>query len=341
MSTSNQNEIPNLFILASKKLFTLIYHTITNLLILIAFHIADAILSFANLLTPAIGENQNVPKPFSPTHPPQFSQHPFIYLLCYLARFLGPERCPEWVKWWSVWNGIGEDGKWREVNLHQARNGSRGPCPGLNALSNHSIINSNGQGLAFHQITAAISRTYNVSPILAIRALYGANSLFEGRNLINLSDFSAHGMIEHDASLLRPDIDSKHSKSFKEIQARPDIGLINRFLPSSKLPLTLSDFSKALSIRRFECANLNPTFYTSFKFNLIGSENCAILYAITGGNRDVVRKLVGIDGYERFETNWRPAGKEAFGLTMVKAQALLAWIELGTTSSFRSKVRNV
>ncbi|KAG0151622.1 hypothetical protein CROQUDRAFT_36573 [Cronartium quercuum f. sp. fusiforme G11] len=326
---------------AINRILSSLYHLLHTVAILGTLQILDLFIFILNISTPLIASNQTVSKPFSPDRPPQFSEHPFIWMTCCLARLLGPDLSPEWLKWWSVWDGVCEDGKWKEAKMDDATQVSRGPCPGLNALANHGIINYSGRDLSFHQIASAISRTYNVSPFFAVRATVGASPLFEGRKGINLSDLSAHGMIEHDASLLRPDIDSSSQKTFKDIQSHPSPELIERFFPSAKRPVTPSDCSKALTIRRAECAANNPTFYRTLKLDMIGSENCAILLAITGGDRHVVRNLTGIKGYECFDTEWRPAERSAFGLTMVNAQFLLAWIELGTGSTFRPKHRDV
>ncbi|KAH9821511.1 hypothetical protein DFH28DRAFT_882641 [Melampsora americana] len=325
---------------ALSRLFNSSVNFFQNFFLLAFLQIADFYLALFNFFLPSIHPKHNVPMPFSPQNPPHLFYNPFLYSICLLARFLGPERSPQWLKAWSVWNGVQRDGTWRDVNVHEAKHGSRSPCPGLNALANHvGIINASGRDLSFHQLAAALSRTYNISPTFSVRALLGATTLWEGRETINLSDLCAHGLIEHDGSLLRPDVETGDHK--KANQSHPYPELVDKFFPPGNTPVKPRDLSRALTIRRMECAAKNPAYYRSFKFDLIGSENCAILLAVTGGNRDVIRRFAGIDGIERFDPYWRPASRQAFGLTMVNAQFLLGWIELGTGSSMKPRIRQI
>lgn len=103
-------------------------------LLLIAF---DLVISILNLLTPSLSANQTVPKTFSPDRPPQLGESPILFLLCNLAKILGPEQCPTWLKWWSKWDGITAKGSWREPKKTDLDDVSRSPCPALNALANH------------------------------------------------------------------------------------------------------------------------------------------------------------------------------------------------------------
>lgn len=322
------------------KILSYLFHLTQALALILVLTFADLIITILNVLTPSRRIGQTVPLPFSPDRPPPFFEYPFTNVMCQVAKVLGPE-CPEWLRIWSVWDGIYLDGKWKEVNVEEANNGSRSPCPALNALANHGIINPSGRDLSFHQITSAISRTYNLSPTIAMQLLLGAYPILDGRKTINLSDISTHGVIEHDASLLRPDIYDPDYKGFKDTQSRPWSDLINRFIPASPLPLTPKDLSHALTIRRIECANKNPCFHRALNFDLFGSGNCGLMIEITDGKRDEIRTWAGIDGIERFEPHWRPSCRQAFGVSILRAQYLMARIELHTGTSFGPRPRNV
>ncbi|KAH9821491.1 hypothetical protein DFH28DRAFT_1092545 [Melampsora americana] len=316
--------------LAYKKILTTIFHFYRQFGVLFILEVTDRFITFLNIISPNQAVNQNVPKPFSPESPPPFCEHPFVYMICLLAWIIGPDLSPDWLNQWSVWKGIGPDGRWAEVNLYEAKNGSRSPCPALNALANHGIINASGRDLTFHQITSAAARAYNCSPAFAIRALMGAYPIVEGRQTIKLSDLSAHGVIEHDASLLRPDIDSPAYASYKDVQSHPWPDLVDRFFPAGDCPVTPGDCSKALTIRRAECQAENPRFHRTLQFDVIGC-----------GDRKVIRNLTGIAGYEQLDRDWKPAGRQAYGISSARVQFIAAWIGFGTDSYFLAKRRDI
>ncbi|EGG06162.1 uncharacterized protein MELLADRAFT_87309 [Melampsora larici-populina 98AG31] len=335
--------------LAYKKILTTIFHFYRQFGTLFILDVADWFIAFLNIISPNQPVDQNVPKPFSPESPPPFFEHPFIYLICLLAWIIGPDLSPDWLNQWSVWKGLGPDGRWAEVNLYEAKEGSRSPCPALNALANHGIINPSGCELTFHQITSAAARAYNCSPAFAIRSLLGAYPIVEGRQTIKLSDLSAHGIIAHDASLLRsshrintgPDIYSPAYARYKDVQSHPWPDLINRFFPAGDCPVTPRECSEALSIRRAECQAENPRFHRTLQTDIIGCMNCSVLLTVTGGDRKVIRNLTGIAGYEQFDRDWKPAGRQAYGISGARLQFLGAWIGFGTDSYFLAKRRDI
>lgn len=100
--------------------------------------------------------------------------------------------------------------------------------------------------------------------------------------------------------------------------------------------MTLRDFSEALTIRRSECRATNPAFYSSVLSNFFGSGNCGLMHEITGGDRDTLRAWVGSDGIERFTTTWRTSCRQRFGTSIIRAQYLMAVIELGVRSDSKA-----
>jgi len=273
--------------------------------------VADALFLGLNLITPARTRENVVPRPFSPRAPPRFRDHPFVFALCKLCLWLGP-LAPQWVQEWSTWDGLLPDGYWpsvdRKVDLSSA---SRSPCPGLNALANHGIINKSGGNLNFHRIASRISRTYNLSPPLAIQLLSAALPLFEQSGEIDLYTLTTHGLIEHDASLLRPDL----YKSTLQDQTQPHQDLIEEYFPeqlthhkthklhfkhhnekddeAGETRLKHSDFSKMLEKRREECKTKNPSFHDKFLFKFFGSGNCALFMEVFDGKLCDIRPFIG------------------------------------------------
>jgi Peroxidase, family 2 len=84
----------------------------------------------------------------------------------------------------------------------------RGPCPGLNTLSNHGILPRNGKGLTVSMLTNALKDTFNVGAdfTAAIATAGLLSSPYPLERSFNLDDLDRHNFpIEHDASLSRND----------------------------------------------------------------------------------------------------------------------------------------
>ncbi|KAG0139664.1 hypothetical protein CROQUDRAFT_726489 [Cronartium quercuum f. sp. fusiforme G11] len=317
---------------ALKRITSSMFNLLVSLIFIVLLTLSDLFITFFNLLIPSRDLHETVPKPFSAEEPPSVFEHPFIYLLCKLANLYDPHQKPEWIKFWSTWDGIDHDGNWGEVKVGKLKkeNYSRSPCPAINALANHGIIKRSGRNLSFHEIASAISRTYNLSPTLAIQLLASSYPIFKGRTGIDLSDLSAHGLIEHDGSLLRSDVNSPDYEFIPDNQSYPCTNLINRFFPDSPHPMTFMELSNSLALRRAECEARNGTFYRHVLSDLFGSGNCGLMLEVTDGNRKVIRAWFGIHGHEHFQPRWKPANRQAFGTSILRAQILMFRIELGT-----------
>ena len=88
----------------------------------------------------------------------------------------------------------------------------RGPCPVLNTLANHGLINRSGVNVPVEDIVAAASEFIDINsqlvldgPIRIYHSLGINQILANGVEVITLSDLFFHNIIEHDSSLVRPD----------------------------------------------------------------------------------------------------------------------------------------
>ena len=88
----------------------------------------------------------------------------------------------------------------------------RGPCPVLNSLANHGLINRSGVNVPVEDIVAAASEFIDMNPqhvldgpIRITRSLGINQVLANGVEVITLSDLFFHNIIEKDSSLVRPD----------------------------------------------------------------------------------------------------------------------------------------
>jgi hypothetical protein len=92
---------------------------------------------------------------------------------------------------------------WRAPNL-----AVRSPCPMLNALANHDILPWDGHNYTVPMLVAAFGSALNmsaeISTKIAASGLFVVKDPSTGR--FNLDDLDKHNIIEHDASLSRPDV---------------------------------------------------------------------------------------------------------------------------------------
>jgi hypothetical protein len=83
----------------------------------------------------------------------------------------------------------------------------RSPCPFMNALANHHIIPHNGKGTTRDLLVEALASAINFDTVVASRFFSAAllSNPNHGQDTLDLDMLSNHGVLEHDASLLRND----------------------------------------------------------------------------------------------------------------------------------------
>jgi len=206
------------------------------------------------------------------------------------------------------------------------KNDSRGPCPALNALANHGYFPRNGKGITREQLIDAVVKVYNASSTLTTLTMLLWWNLQDKRDndLLDLSDFSLHNGIEHDASIARED------SAFQPDQGTPAQYVIDRFLDSATgdngKTLTVDDFSRFLAERRVECRNRNRQYTESFLHNMFGSLNSAILVNIFGGKVDDLRIFLK---EERIPDGWQSYETAKYGTTQAHMNVTALMIETG------------
>ncbi|EGO04168.1 hypothetical protein SERLA73DRAFT_128285 [Serpula lacrymans var. lacrymans S7.3] len=83
---------------------------------------------------------------------------------------------------------------------------SRSPCPALNTLANHGYLPRNGRDIGFFDLVRSLKEGYHLSTFLAcFLSIGGIGFLLQFRRL-SLSDLARHNCIEHDASIVHPDV---------------------------------------------------------------------------------------------------------------------------------------
>ncbi|KAJ6031535.1 hypothetical protein N7540_002267 [Penicillium herquei] len=216
----------------------------------------------------------------------------------------------------------GHGGIWPKFQAPTRGKESRSPCPGLNCLANHNILPHDGRQITYNQLSYAIQHAFNLAPTLADQLTASAKLLDQGRGWIDLHDLNALNVIQHDASITRPDI------AFCPDQGYPHPDLVERFLSysSNGESLSIGDISNASGNRRGECKRSNGQYSMTGNFlhDFIGSGGGELVYSIFGGD---VKDLRVFLSEERFPAGWEPKTREAFGHTVTKAQLISLIIE--------------
>lgn len=316
-----------------------------------------------------------VPPAFSPTSPPSFAQWPLTHIYCrlvHLYNFLTNHqedlrlhhdlycRKPknDWIRDWAYWEGIGNKGGWG-APYAATDTDSRCPCPGLNILATHGIVHTSGRKVSASKMVVGISRAFNIAPTMALQLYSPLFPVFSERgHLFDLGAIGIVNLIEHDASLLRPDYYLADWKRDPGALSRPHQDLIDRWFPvhlkhgQLKGDMTDRDFAEALCTRRRESKKRNRQYSSNVVQSLIGSGSCCLMLNIFGGKvldmremaGSVNRELSGVRttdegekyGYERIparliqekegedirivKQKWQPAtAKKFYGMTIVEA----------------------
>ncbi|KAH9940292.1 hypothetical protein B0H21DRAFT_824871 [Amylocystis lapponica] len=107
---------------------------------------------------------------------------------------------------------------------------SRSPCPALNTLANHGYLPRDGNCITPRVILHALRDAYHLSWPLAWLLTYGGFYLLgQRRKRICLADLARHNCIEHDASLVHPDV--LHRGEYAPTSVSRD--MLHRFLAHS------------------------------------------------------------------------------------------------------------
>ncbi|OSC99744.1 Cloroperoxidase [Trametes coccinea BRFM310] len=244
-----------------------------------------------------------------------------VDFLCTLFNLITPDRPVGKV----VLEGHpGFGGKWPEYIAPQ-KGDSRCSCPALNAMANHGLLPRDGKNIQFKELTTAIRKVYNFSPVFCYFLANNAAQLLV-RNYrtdrLDLSDLDAHNLIEHDASLTRVDTYDD------PVQGKIATALVEELLSSGTGPggdLTADDISRQLGKRRIESKRRNPEYSLALFHKLFGSFNGSTLIKVFGGR---VKDLRPILSEERFPDGWEPRVRHRMGMTMLEFNCTVLPVEL-------------
>ncbi|GAA5827925.1 hypothetical protein JCM5353_007741 [Sporobolomyces roseus] len=296
-------------------------------------HSIDLGFYLLNLVTPQKKLGSVVPAAFSPAHPPSPFSQPFTFVLCKIANALGKKNSPDWVWQWSNWKGIGHKGQWNLEDLRRDPGVSRSPCPAINVLCNLSILPRDGRNITQAQLSAALCRAYNLTPTLAIQLGLPFAPLFEARGMIDLEDLSAQGLVQHDGSVTREDVNSPYaSGTVAATQGTPSLRLVDLYYPANtSVEYTYQNSAAILAHARRSSRSVNGQFYLSPTQYIFSSGNMALTQTTIGGKVDDLRAWFGgaePRGVEGFTRDFEPKARQGWGVSILQAQIMTALVEL-------------
>ncbi|GAA6059333.1 hypothetical protein JCM10212_005913 [Sporobolomyces blumeae] len=308
---------------------------------LVALHTVDLALYVSNLVTPQKRAGKVVPAGFSPARPPSVLSHPIAFVLCKVANALGEKNCPDFLWQWTNWRGIGHQGDWGHFGLDAGA--SRSPCPALNALANAGVLPRDGRDITQAQLSSAISRAYNLAPTLAIQLTLPFSPLFEARGRIDLEDISAPGLVQHDGSTTREDINSPYAEAtVAATQGTPSPRLLELYWPEDAVGYTWQNSAAILAHARRTSRSVNGQFYLTPSQYIFSSGNMALQQTVIGGKIADLRAWLGASppGVEGFRKGFEPKARQAWGVSILQAQLYTALIEL-TCGPLHDKAREL
>lgn len=92
---------------------------------------------------------------------------------------------------------------------HPSATDVRSPCPGLNILANHNLINPTGRNITLADIGTAIHTAYNFEAAFLLAGIANHTG-----PVIDLNFLNKHNLLEHDGSLTRADFEVNNGDNF-------------------------------------------------------------------------------------------------------------------------------
>lgn len=210
---------------------------------------------------------------------------------------------------------------------------NRSPCPMLNTLANHGIINNSGKDITKKEFMDALTKL-NLGPQFGALFVEGVFWLYHEKkslphwfgqlNTLDLAQLQTHNSIEHDVSYTRTDYD-----------VQKDAGA------DSKLVFQLSQFAnetgyldlaaagQARHLRQLQSIRDNSDLNFNFFYQFVGSgSECALLLNVLGRNMSIsVDHLNTFFNEERFPDDWTPPEEtfSAFKLAKATFQCYQSW----------------
>jgi hypothetical protein len=190
---------------------------------------------------------------------------------------------------------------------------NRSPCPMLNTLANHGILNNSGKDITKQQLIDALT-LLNLGPQFGVLFTQGVFWMYHDKkalpdwlgqlSTLDLAQLQKHNAIEHDVSYTRQDFDVAGD------DASADPNLVFQFTQFANETgyIDLAQAGNARRLRELQSKRDNPDLVYNLWYQFVGSgSECALLLNVIG--RDMA---VSVDHFntffkeERFPDDWSP-----------------------------------
>ncbi|KAI8576296.1 hypothetical protein K450DRAFT_257592 [Umbelopsis ramanniana AG] len=211
---------------------------------------------------------------------------------------------------------------------------NRSPCPMLNTLANHGILNNSGKDITKKQLIDALTRL-NLGPQFGVLFTEGVFWMYHDKkalpdwisqlSTLDLAQLQKHNAIEHDVSYTRQDFDVAGD------DASADPNLIFQFTQFANETgyIDLAQAGNARRLRELQSKRDNPDLVYNLFYKFFGSgSECALLLNVIGRNM-----AVSVDHFnkffkeERFPDDWTPPEENFSFVRLTKAtyQCYQSW----------------
>lgn len=190
---------------------------------------------------------------------------------------------------------------------------NRSPCPMLNTLANHGILNNSGKDITKKELIDALT-LLNLGPQFGVLFTNGVFWMYHDKkslpdwllqlNTLDLAQLQKHNAIEHDVSYSRQDYDISGDA------ASVDPKLVFQFSQFANetgyIDLTQAGNARRLRELQSRRDNKNVDYGLYYQFVASGSE-CALLLNVLGRDMSIsVDHLNTFFNEERFPDDWTP-----------------------------------
>jgi hypothetical protein len=168
-------------------------------------------------------------------------------------------------------------------------NDKRSPCPMLNALANEGLLNRDGTGISVDQLVTVLHQHLKMDHYTAITLASSLRDVMKkGESTISLDQLNLHQMLEHDASLTRPDHAPPRGLFSKKNEYVGDSSKFSPFLYSqidqftdksdNIATLSFMGLARFRHLRETQSREHNSKFFFGFPQRLLAYGESALLY---------------------------------------------------------------
>ncbi|KAG9289583.1 hypothetical protein G9A89_014318 [Geosiphon pyriformis] len=198
-------------------------------------------------------------------------------------------------------------------------NDKRSPCPGLNSLANHGFLPRDGKNISALTLATAVTKIYRFDDALSTSQSNGVVAVLgtDGKMYV-LNTCPKHNFIEHDASLIRNDLNDGNIIPVNQT-------LVNDFFSFSVGKITPKSITQAETLRTLKCFKYNPNCTAgrpeTQRAKLVESSNFLSVFGWDTHLEVDLKIAEPFFRYERLVDGFKPPSKNISATDLQKIQA--------------------